>query len=254
MRFAACVLLAVQTSIIALTAAEADTAHARVALDAGSPADTAGTTGTTGTTGTDGAHDTGGTGGTRAAEALPDVHGRAREITFYLARVLPTDVAYRAATPTVQHVAQAVQDRGEAASERKRARAAVRLGHHKAMRRVKRSGIRWHSSGGCTNREVRTCTSLASVRAGTISAVIALKRRSQCPIKITGGTEAGHAPGAYSHGNGYKLDITLNACVDHFITHNYPLYSVRGDGARLYRGPGGDVYARESDHWDILFR
>ncbi|RBQ15691.1 hypothetical protein DP939_33935 [Spongiactinospora rosea] len=235
MRFAACVLLAVQTSIIALNAAEADAAHARVALGTGSPVD-----------------DTG-TGGTGGSEALPDVHGQTREIAFYLARVLPTDVAYRSAPQTVQQ-AMTFQDRGEAAAERKRARSAVRLGHHKAMRRVKRAGVRWHSSGGCTDRGVRTCTSLASVRAGTISAVIALKRESRCPIKITGGTEAGHAPGAYSHGNGYKLDITLNACVDHFITHNYPLYSVRGDGARLYRGPGGDVYARESDHWDILFR
>jgi hypothetical protein len=83
--------------------------------------------------------------------------------------------------------------------------------------------------------------------------VIALKQRSQCPIVITGGTEVGHAPGPYSHHAGYKLDIKPNKCINDHITHQYPKQGVRGDGARLYGDPSGTLYARESNHWDILF-
>lgn len=83
--------------------------------------------------------------------------------------------------------------------------------------------------------------------------VIDLKRRSGCPIVITGGTEVGHAPGRYSHHAGYKLDISPNRCISGYIRREYPYQRVRGDGARLY-GDSETVYARESDHWDILFR
>ncbi|MDF5756073.1 hypothetical protein [Spongiactinospora sp. TRM90649] len=195
----------------------------------------------------------------QVAEAVQALnHGR----TTHSAGAATRATGATAATRSVYAARMRTRATGEATGNAKRSRAkaarakagAVRLAHRTAMRRVKRAGVKWHSSGGCVDRDVRSCTSLASVRAGTISSVIALRKSSQCPIKITGGTEAGHAPGPFSHGNGYKLDITLNACVDRFITHNYPLYSVRGDGARLYRGPSGDVYARESDHWDILFR
>ncbi|MGV9776466.1 hypothetical protein [Streptosporangium sp. NPDC003464] len=128
----------------------------------------------------------------------------------------------------------------------------VRLGHAQATQLLRDAGLRWMSSGGCSNRRVGTCTSLEAVRAATVENVIALKRRSGCPVVVTGGTEVGHAPGRYSHHRGYKLDIELNPCINGYITREHVLDGVRGDGAALYRDEG-TVYARESDHWDILF-
>ncbi|MEV4243404.1 hypothetical protein AB0J63_08350 [Streptosporangium canum] len=129
----------------------------------------------------------------------------------------------------------------------------IRIGHVQATQQLRKAGLRWKSSGGCTNRSVRTCTSLEAVRAATVADVIALKQRSGCPVVVTGGTEVGHAPGRYSHHRGYKLDIKPNDCINRYITREHVLDGVRGDGAPLYRD-SGTVYARESDHWDILFR
>ncbi|MEV0586597.1 hypothetical protein [Nonomuraea sp. NPDC050310] len=130
----------------------------------------------------------------------------------------------------------------------------VRVSHGHAIRALSSAGFRWKSSGRCVDRRVRWCTSLQAVRSDTIHDAIALKRASGCPIMVTGGTEAGHAPGHFSHARGYKLDIAHNGCIDRFITGNYPRVGVRSDGSRLYRSPGGTVFADESDHWDILFR
>ncbi|MEU8246394.1 hypothetical protein [Nonomuraea sp. NPDC048916] len=132
--------------------------------------------------------------------------------------------------------------------------AMVHMTHSLAASYLKDAGLRYKSSGGCTNRWVRTCTSLDSVRTNTIARVIQLKRESGCPIVVTGGTEAGHAPGRYSHGQGYKLDISKNACVDRYISRNHQSVGNRGDGSTLYRSASGTVFANESDHWDIMFR
>ncbi|MET8332759.1 hypothetical protein ABZV14_01125 [Streptosporangium canum] len=129
----------------------------------------------------------------------------------------------------------------------------IRIGHVQATQQLRKAGLRWKSSGGCTNRGVRTCTSLEAVRAATVADVITLKQRSGCPVVVTGGTEVGHAPGRYSHHRGYKLDIKPNDCINRYITGEHVLDGIRGDGAPLYRD-SGTVYARESDHWDILFR
>ncbi|MBB2912662.1 hypothetical protein FHS43_003945 [Streptosporangium becharense] len=128
----------------------------------------------------------------------------------------------------------------------------ARLQHTDAALRLRKAGLRWTSSGGCADRHIRTCTSLEAVRSTTVASVIALRRRSDCPIVVTGGTEVGHAPGTYSHYAGYKLDIKPNRCINRYIRRNNSLQGVRGDGARLY-GSSGTVYAREPDHWDILF-
>ncbi|NUR30449.1 MAG: hypothetical protein HOV83_32115 [Catenulispora sp.] len=133
-------------------------------------------------------------------------------------------------------------------------RAPIRISHTQAVSRLDDAGVRAHSSGKCASRTNATCTSLQAVRTATVNAVIALRRDSRCRILVTGGTERGHAPGHFSHQHGYKLDITHNRCIDRYITGNYPYTATRGDGAALYRSPAGAVYARESDHWDILFR
>ncbi|MGI5268202.1 hypothetical protein ACQEUU_03530 [Nonomuraea sp. CA-218870] len=156
---------------------------------------------------------------------------------------------------------EAAHDRARAAGKTRvklhRARprhATVTLSHGHATRWLKEAGLRLTSSGGCTNRHVRHCTSLDSVRTATVQRVVTLKRRSGCPVIVTGGTETGHAPGRYSHGSGHKLDIGHNACIDRYIKKIADPAGMRGDGARLYRSPSGTVYADEGDHWDILFR
>jgi hypothetical protein len=52
--------------------------------------------------------------------------------------------------------------------------------------------------------------------------------------------------------NGYKIDIRLNTCVENYI-RRWPFIGNRGDEAPMYRAGSGNVYAREKDHWDIVF-
>lgn len=132
--------------------------------------------------------------------------------------------------------------------------AAVRISHTTAVGRLRNAGLRWKSTGGCANRRLRYCTSLDSVRTATIAKIIELKRDSGCKIMVTGGTEAGHMPGRYSHEHGYKLDISLSPCVDRHIATSHTRVGTRSDGSPLYRSSDGTVFAKESDHWDILFR
>ncbi|WP_147268816.1 hypothetical protein [Sphaerisporangium album] len=132
---------------------------------------------------------------------------------------------------------------------------AVRLQHPQAARRLRHAGLGWRSSGHCANRHRRSCTSLDAVRLGTLWGVVNLKRRSGCPVVVTGGTEVGHANGAHSHGAGYKLDIEHNKCINRFIRKMHR-GQVRGDGADIFyerRPQGYTIYANEPSHWDIMF-
>ena len=131
---------------------------------------------------------------------------------------------------------------------------ADRLPHHIAYGTLRLNGIRMRSSGHCTDRHNPTCTSLEGIRRGTIEGLLAFQRQSRCRIVVTGGTEAGHARGRYSHGNGYKIDIVPSRCVDRHITKRFRPAGARGDGAGLYRSPSGNLYANENTHWDILYK
>ncbi|MBB3729711.1 hypothetical protein [Nonomuraea dietziae] len=133
-------------------------------------------------------------------------------------------------------------------------RHAVRVSHAFAIDRLAQEGLSWKSSGHCADRHNRVCTSMQAMRSETLAGVIDLKRESGCKVVVTGGTEAGHAPGAFSHAAGYKIDIRHSECVDRHITRTYPKVGVRSDGAALYRSADGALFASESDHWDILFR
>jgi hypothetical protein len=133
-------------------------------------------------------------------------------------------------------------------------KAAMRMSHATANGWLRSAGLRTQSTGNCTSKHMHHCTSLDRVRTGTIAKAIKLKQRSGCPIMVTGGTERGHAPGHFSHGNGYKLDISHNACIDRHIMKNHERAGVRSDGARIYKSKSGTTFFDEGDHWDILFR
>ena len=131
--------------------------------------------------------------------------------------------------------------------------AATKISHADATNRLSSAGISWSSSGGCSDRNNPTCTSFDQVNLDSIRGIITLKSASGCAINITGGTETGHAGGTYSHWNGYKLDISPAACVSNYITGSFAFIGYRGDGAAMYESGSGNIYARESNHWDILY-
>ncbi len=167
-------------------------------------------------------------------------------------------ISNKIATPVHFASLTAIQARPATTSQaRGRITAARRMAHQTAFRSLQGAGVKWRSTGHCTDRTRPTCTSFDGIRYGTLTQTIDLKRRSQCPMVITGGTEVGHARGRYSHGNGFKVDIGHNRCINSYITRKFHYWKVRGDGASLYRPSSAataDVYADEPNHWDILFR
>jgi len=131
--------------------------------------------------------------------------------------------------------------------------AVTKLTDAQAASQLSAVGITRVSTGGCTDRYVSTCTSYDQINQETVSGIKTFKSISGCAITITGGTETGHASGTYSHWNGYKVDVRPTTCVSDYITSRYAYYGVRGDGATMYRAPSGNIYARESSHWDITY-
>ncbi|MFD8143918.1 peptidoglycan-binding protein [Streptomyces sp. NPDC059708] len=127
------------------------------------------------------------------------------------------------------------------------------LTHSQAAGIFNAAGITWSSSGNCSDRNSTSCTSFDGLRQASADGAVALRRASNCALTITGGTETGHASGTYSHWNGYKLDFNPTSCLSNYITANFPHTGTRGDGAALYTAPSGNVYARESSHWDVTF-
>src|ERR1700748_380462 len=73
-----------------------------------------------------------------------------------------------------------------------------------AAQRLEAAGIKERSSGDCTVKTNRHCTSYEGLLSGTVQGIIDFKNACgpSCSITITGGTEVGHAPGADSHGTG----------------------------------------------------
>ncbi|XP_064594312.1 uncharacterized protein LOC135482143 [Liolophura sinensis] len=124
-----------------------------------------------------------------------------------------------------------------------------------ALAEFSAKGISVWSSGGCHEKYNGHCTSFDGLQLVSLSGVLKFKQTSGCAITITGGTEVGHASGSYSHGNGYKLDISDTSCVTNYITGHYRHTGSRSDGAALYADPHGNVFAHESwlHHWDITW-
>ncbi|GES28353.1 hypothetical protein AB0G60_00510 [Streptomyces angustmyceticus] len=130
----------------------------------------------------------------------------------------------------------------------------TKLTHAQAASKLRAAGISWTSSGHCSNRNNRSCTSFTRINSGTVSGIITFKRASRCAVTITGGTETGHASGQFSHWNGYKVDISPTGCVTNYIKHTFRYAGKRGDGAPMYKSSTGNIYARESSHWDITYK
>ncbi|MFB6814688.1 hypothetical protein ACFCV8_09085 [Streptomyces sp. NPDC056347] len=124
--------------------------------------------------------------------------------------------------------------------------------HEDAAAVLKKAGVTWASSGHCSDWNNGSCTSFTRINKASVDGVIAFKKASGCEVVITGGTEAGHEPGPYSHRNGYKTDISTRVpCVNSYIRGKFAKAGKRGDGAALYKSPAGNVYADEGSHWDI---
>jgi len=63
-----------------------------------------------------------------------------------------------------------------------------KLSHSTASTYVRNAGMSISSSGGCSDRNNPTCTSLEQVNCRTISEIINYKTASGCAITITGST------------------------------------------------------------------
>ncbi|WP_328319829.1 hypothetical protein [Streptomyces sp. NBC_00388] len=131
--------------------------------------------------------------------------------------------------------------------------AATKISHATATSMFSSSGITWSSSGGCSDRNVATCTSFDQLNLATAQGAQTLKGALGCAMNITGGTETGHASGTYSHWNGYKLDIAKTTCLTNYVKNTFTYIGLRGDGYPQWKSGAGNVYADEGSHWDITF-
>ena len=137
----------------------------------------------------------------------------------------------------------------------------TRISHSTAASRLRAAGITWSSSGGCSDRYNSTCTSFEQIYSGTIDGIITLRNASGCAINVTGGTETGHAttgtapaPSYATHWNGYKIDTSLSTCIQNYVNANFTRIANRSNGDPQWQSAAGNIYARESNHWDIYYR
>jgi hypothetical protein len=117
-----------------------------------------------------------------------------------------------------------------------------------AEAKLEAAGITARSTGGCTDKNVPTCTSYDGILSGTVDNVITLKKACACTVIITGGTEVGHASGTYSHANGYKVDFSKNTALNNYITSSFTRIEDRGDGYAQYKSAAGNIYCVSLDH------
>ncbi|KAG0318378.1 hypothetical protein BG000_004263 [Podila horticola] len=110
------------------------------------------------------------------------------------------------------------------------------------------------SSGQCTSRSNPTCTSYEGVLSGTVDGIINLKKSSSVSsLVITGGTEAGHPSGTYSHYNGYQFDVRHSTKLDTCIHTTFKKIANRADGYPQWQAPSGSLYVDEGTRWDITY-
>ena len=128
-------------------------------------------------------------------------------------------------------------------------RSGVKLSQAEAASRLRAAGISSSSSGGCTDKNKKTCTSYEGVYSGTVDGAITLKKACGCSLVITGGTETGHASGTYSHANGYKFDFRKNADLNSYVTGTFSRIADRGDGYPQWKSKAGNIYCVSFSHF-----
>ena len=110
----------------------------------------------------------------------------------------------------------------------------------------------------CQAGDTGNCVNLQGMRGDIIATVVDLKKKCNCDVYVTAGTDymldSVHASGTFSHEKGYKVDLGLNSGLDSYITNVYRSAGTRkDDGAALYKDSSGClVFAREGNHWDVL--
>jgi len=122
------------------------------------------------------------------------------------------------------------------------------ISHAAAAAKLPSEDFSVRSTGGCTDRAKSNCTSLDGVRPTTIDRIVELQGKVGEKFIVTGGTEAGHASGEYSHANGYKLDLSTTPKLNEYIYSNFTKI-----GDTKYKDGNGNTYYRHGpdDHWDI---
>lgn len=106
---------------------------------------------------------------------------------------------------------------------------------------------------------VKPGASLNGLQPHVLSEVIKLNQSCNCGVVITEGTGGTHAQGAYSHGNGYKLDLRTrdNPTLVNYVK-SLPRPSGKtswSDGTPLYYDARScATYAVESDHIDVVYK
>lgn len=119
--------------------------------------------------------------------------------------------------------------------------------------RFSAAGVTWSSTGNCSDRARADCTAFEGLRITTVDGVIGLANASGCQLTVTGGTEAGHEPGRYSHETGYLVNLRATSCLNNFVTGMTKVSARKSDGAEQYLSKAGNVYARTGGSWDAQY-
>lgn len=100
---------------------------------------------------------------------------------------------------------------------------------------------------------VDSSRALSNTRADTINQAIEIKRACGCTVNVTSTTGGNHGTrGVYTHRAGYKIDLDDNVVALNRFLSSLEYTGIRPkDKAKLYKDRCGNVYARESTHWDI---
>merc|ERR1712179_70799 len=127
-----------------------------------------------------------------------------------------------------------------------------RLTHSAAKRILDGASIPIYSSGGCSNRNLPYCTSLETIRCKCITDLVWFKEQSDAPSLSLEELRLDTLAALNPTGTVIKY-ISLSSCVDSYIQDRFTYIGIRGDGARMYRDSRRNIYAKEGNHWDILY-
>jgi hypothetical protein len=89
--------------------------------------------------------------------------------------------------------------------------------HSEAVKVLSSASIDVKSSGGCSDPDNSSCTSLEGIPKEAVARLIGLKEKSGCSFSVTGGTETGHK----SHGKNLpRIDVAPEDCLGNFLYSN----------------------------------